>query len=123
MRQQGAEPLAALTVLLPVPGTSHYSAGTALKQLHVSAGIEFPAISLDQLWLVIEGVALAGGARHEELYDPFRFCGVMQTRRLGEQARFVQNTRKCDPAQTATEVPQEVASVHRFNPGREIRWY
>ena len=58
-------------------GLFMHGAGTALEQLDLLAGIERLAVPLDQLRLVVERVALAGGARHEELHDALglgRWC-------------------------------------------------
>ena len=65
MRQQVADPLAALAVLLPAPRARHHHTGVALEQLDLFAGIQLLAGMLDQSRLVVERVALARGAGHE----------------------------------------------------------
>ena len=62
--------------------------GTALEQFHLAARIELLAVALDQLGLVIEGVALAGRAGHEELHHAFGFGGMMQALRVRPAVRF-----------------------------------
>ena len=78
VRQQVADPVAALAVLPPFPGAGHDGARLALEQLDLAAGIELPAVSLDERGFVVERVALAGRARHEELHDPGGAGTVMQ---------------------------------------------
>ena len=54
VRKQVADPLAALSVLLPTPRARHHHARIALKQLHLFARIPLFAGVLDQPRLVIE---------------------------------------------------------------------
>ena len=46
VRQQTADPLAALAKLPPFPGARHHGARLALKELDLAAGIELLAVSL-----------------------------------------------------------------------------
>src|SRR5262249_40369650 len=79
--QQPAYPSAALSVLSPFPGARHAGARRALEELNFASRIQLLPVPLDKRRLVIECIALAGRARHEELDDPFGTCGEMDSRR------------------------------------------
>src|SRR5712671_5296624 len=96
VRYELTDPLAGLASLLPLPRTLHHGARTALKQLHLATGIEFLAAALNQRGLVIEGVALARSAGHEELHHSLSFGRVVR--------RAFEHLGQCNAAQTATEV-------------------
>ena len=89
--------------------------GLLWKQLDFAAGIELLAVALDQLRLVVEGVALAGGAGHEELHDALGFRRMMQANGcIGEQSRFAQQLGEGDSAETAAVLPEKISAVHSF---------
>ena len=69
VRNQIADPFAALAALPPLPGALHARAGVALKQFDLLARIKRLAVAANQLRLVIERVALARRARHKQLHD------------------------------------------------------
>ena len=100
MRQQPANPFAAFAMLFPIPRALHHCAWVALEKLYFAARIELLAVPLDQLRLVIKGVALAGCAGHEELDDPLSFA-----RLSSEQALLTQDVSQCDAAKAATIFP------------------
>ncbi len=115
MRHQVAHPLTALAILLPAPGACHAGAGITLKQLDLLAGVERLAVELDQLGLVVERVALAGGAGHEHLHDAFGFRRMVHADRhfgrlrIGQHAAIGQKLRQRNAAQAAAQFPQELA--------------
>ena len=84
VRHQVAHPFAAVAVLPPGPGAFHALPGVALEQLDFFARIERLAVAANQLGLVIECIALAGRARHEELHHAFCLRRVMQTGACGD---------------------------------------
>src|SRR5689334_15734833 len=96
MRHQVADPLPTLAPRLPLPGALHDSARLALEQLDLSTRVELLAVTTDQLRLVVERVALARGARHEELHHALR-----PRRKMGLRA---EHPRQCDSTQPASEV-------------------
>ena len=75
---QITHPFAALAVLFPLPGALHAGPGRALEQFDLFAGVPGLAVAFDEFGLVIEQVALAGGAGHEELHDSLSFGRVVQ---------------------------------------------
>ena len=115
--------LPALAVLLPAPGAGQARAGKALKQLDLFARIERLAVALDQLGLVVERVALAGGAGHEQLDDPLGLGPMMQAAvqigapgprpGIGQQSAFAQQRGQRDAAQSAAEIPEKLAPAAR----------
>ena len=118
VRQGVGHPAAALAVLPPGPralaapaGRRDGAAGDA--EVH---GLAVPA---DQLGLVVERVALAGAAEHEELDDRLRPGRVMRPcrllgRRAGQQALFVQKrTITATVPRPAPELLQEIAAGRR----------
>jgi hypothetical protein len=123
MRQQVADPLAALAVAAPFPGAGHDRTRLALKQLDLAAGIEFLAGSPDDVRFIIECVALTGRARHEELYDPRGTGAVMQAAvpvgsrslrgagRAGECPFRAQEVSQRDRAKSTARVLQESAAT------------
>src|SRR5215831_7061705 len=78
VRREIAHPFATLTVLLPAPGTLHASSGFALEQFDFLARVERLAVAFDEIGLVVEQVALTGGAGHEQLHDAFGLGLVME---------------------------------------------
>ena len=103
-------------------GLAMQSPGRALKQLDLLAGVERLAVALDQLGLVVERVALAGRARHEELHDALGLgaddagrpsSGPARRRVVGQQTCFGQQVRQRNAAQAAAEVPEELAARRR----------
>src|SRR6185437_10905173 len=103
MRDEIADPLAALAPWLPVPRTLHHGARIALKKFHPAAGIELFAAALDEFRLVVKRVALARGARHEQLNDASRPRGVMQSAIQNAIRLRRHNVRK------QTAVPEQMA--------------
>src|SRR5262249_26049094 len=120
MRDEFADPLAALTVLLPPPGALHYGPRVALEKLNFVAGVEPLAVTLDEVGFVVEGIALAGSAGHEELTPALRACRMvkaaveldrafapshpLRTRPLrAEEFVKAQQVGQCDPAEAAAE--------------------
>src|SRR5438270_5700286 len=79
VRDQVADPFAAMSILLPIPGALHDRSWLALKELDLAARIEFLPCPFDHFGFVIKGVALAGGAGHEELHHPLGTGAMMQT--------------------------------------------
>ena len=78
LRHQAADPLATLAVLLPRPtGFSCRRRGRS-ETARPCRRIERLTVALDQLGFVVEGVALAGGAGHEQLHDALGLGRVMQ---------------------------------------------
>src|SRR6266436_287745 len=78
VRDEVADPFAALAVLFPVPGTFHHRARIALEQLHFATGFKFFSAAFDELGFVIERITLAGRSRHEQLHDAFGSGSMMQ---------------------------------------------
>src|SRR5690349_21466485 len=103
MRDEIADPLAAFAPGLPVPWTLHHGTRVALKKFHPAAGIELFAAAFDELRLVVKRVALARGARHEQLNDASGARGVMQTAVQNAIRLRRHNVRK------QTAVPEQVA--------------
>jgi hypothetical protein len=72
---------------------------------------------LDQARLVIEGVALAGCARHEKLHNAFGARAMMQTAVplrtrfdfIREQILFAEKLGQSNAAEAASEMPKELA--------------
>ena len=127
VRHQVADPLAALAVLLPLPGALHHAPGRALEQLDLAAGVELLAVLLDQQRLVVERVALAGRARHEQLRRPASPCAgwcsppfhsgrgrAQAPRRSRQQALRAEQVRQGDAAEAAAGSPEEFGerSIH-----------
>ena len=121
VRHEIADPAAALAVLPPFPGAGHHRAGLALEQLDLAARIELLAVPLDQRRLVVERVALAGRARHEELNDALGPGAVMQPavelgpgpqrfsrRRIGQERFGPHQVGQRQRAETAAGVPREM---------------
>ena len=71
-------PLARLSALFPRPRRGHDHARIALEEFHFLAGVEGLAGLLREEGLVIEGIALAGGAGHEQLDDALGARGMMK---------------------------------------------
>ena len=99
-----------------VHGLFMHAPGRALEQLDLAAGVELLAVPLDQRRLVVERVALAGRAGHEQLHDPLGPGPVMQAAvrgrraaggRGGEQPLAPEQVRQGDAAQTAAGVPEK----------------
>jgi len=103
-------------VLPPAPGAFHHGAGRALEQFDMAAGVERLTVAADQLRLVIESVALAGGPGHEHLHDALGFRGMVQSAvqlgpwRVGEQAVVAEQPGHGDAAEPAAGLPEEVAA-------------
>ena len=120
-----AHPFAALAVGLPAPRAFHAHARIALEQLHFFARIKLFAAPLNQLRLVIEGVALARGAGHEKLNHSSGLGAVMKAAVQFGPDRRRQRPRRCtrqqtaateqmdqrDGAQPAAEAPKKLAPV------------
>ena len=98
----------------------HHRAGVTLEQLHFAAGVEFLPVALDERGLVIERVALAGGARHEQLHNPLRLGAMMQAaveiraagRGRGEQAVLAEQGSHRNSAESAAETPEKFPAVN-----------
>src|SRR5262245_25673170 len=105
MRERRAHPAPALTVLLPPPGALEHVARLARRRLDVLPRIELLAVQPDQLGLVVERVALARAAVHEELDDPPDLGSVVQSaadlwpraRGTGQRATLGKQLRKRRP--------------------------
>ena len=78
VRNEIADPLAALAVLPPFPRAGHHGAGLALEQLDLAPRVELLAVLLDQRRLIVKRVALAGRARHEQVNDSLGPGEMMQ---------------------------------------------
>ncbi len=91
LRDSAADPATGLAVLLPVERTLHHVSRRAGGGFDFFAGIEFLTAAFDEFGFVIEQVALARAAVHEELDDALNFRWMMKaavkfrTRRVGEQ--------------------------------------
>src|SRR6266576_3088281 len=119
VRNEIADPFAALAVWFPVPGTFHYRAGIALEQFHFPAGFKFFSTAFDQLRLVIERVTLAGCSRHEQLHHAFGSGPMMRaavpfgTRSgsLGKQSLLAEQMSHGDAAEASSEAPEKFATI------------
>src|SRR5262249_15880490 len=121
--------LAALAALPPLPRALHDGSGGRLEQLDLAARIERLAVLLEEHRLVVEQVALAGGAGHEQLHDALRFGLVVQAGvevldeggRGGEGALVAEQPRQGDAAEAAAGVPEEGATVEGVGHGGFLR--
>src|SRR5206468_976946 len=129
--QQVADPLAALAVPPPAPRALHDRAGRTLEQFDAAARVELLAVAPDQQRFVVEGVALAGGAGHEQLHDALRPGAVMQAaaqfgarlrRLLTEQAVLDEQVRQRDATQAAAALPQERTAIRQGVHGEAPRF-
>ncbi len=109
-----ADPAAGLSVLRPLKRALHEVAGRAHAGLdpHAFPGVERLAVQFLEGGLVVEEVALAGPAIHEELDDPLcPGCELGEgLRRLCEKAILREKGRQRHPAQAGAEVAEEVAT-------------
>src|SRR5438105_1628133 len=69
VREQSADPLARLAVLLELPLGSHDPPLIAMPAAAVRAHGDGPAVEWVKCWLVIEGIDLAWAAVHEQKDD------------------------------------------------------
>ena len=88
-----------------------HGAGTALKQFDFLAGIERLAIAFDQFGLIVERVALAGRAGHEELDDSPGLRRMMQFSTVGRpdsasRANNPPSANSCDSAMPPRPPPR-----------------
>src|SRR5205823_13813470 len=123
VREDAADPPAGLPVLLEGERALHDAAEPAGDGLDPGAGVELPAVVLGQGRLVVEGVALADAAVHEELDDAphlgpvvqpaveFRASGGLTPpggRLPREQAAPAEQVRQGDATQAPAQAPQQV---------------
>ncbi len=127
MRDEIADPFAALPMLFPVPGTFHHDARIALEQFNFAARIEFLSGAPDQFGFVIKRVALAGRPGHEQLdhapspgkralceWSSGWLCG------LREETAFGKKLSEGNSAQTASQAPQKFTPAIGFP--RRLEW-
>src|SRR5882672_169785 len=116
---QIADPTATVAVLFPVPGTFHAGPRFALEKFDLAARVEFLSVAFEQLRLVIEGIALAGGAGHEKLHHATGAGAVMQTAvelgarpgLVGEQSVTTEQMRESNAAEAAAKTPEELTAI------------
>ena len=88
-------------------------AGGGLEQLHLLAGVPGLAVALDQQRLVIEHVALAGRAGHEELdhaLGPGTRSGAGE-RLLSKGLFAAEELGQGDAAEPAARAPEQLAAT------------
>jgi hypothetical protein len=67
-------------------------------------------VAANQLRLVIEGIALAGPAEHEELDDRFGSSRMMRARLVGADVLIVQDARQRHGAEAAAKLLQKFSA-------------
>ena len=102
------DPFSALAVAPPVPRRFMRLTGVGLEQFYFLAGIPRLAMIADQPRFVIEGIALAGGAGHEELYDALGPGSEMGS---GKQTVGIEQAGQRDPAKSAAELPEKLPPI------------
>jgi hypothetical protein len=112
IRNQATHPLAALSVLRPLPGRLHDLTGCGLKEFDLFARVPGLGVALDQLRLVVIHVALARRAGHEQLDDSLCRGGMMPDRSLPLERVAIQEVRECDASESTPGVEHERATVH-----------
>src|SRR6266568_8697473 len=118
VRDEIADPFAALAVLFPIPRTFHHRARIALEQFHFAARFKFFSAAFDELGFVIERITLAGRSRHEQLHDAFGSGPMMKaavpfgtrSRRFSEQSLLPKQMRHGDAAEPSSEAPEKFAT-------------
>ena len=117
LREDVADPFAALSVLLELEGAFHQCPLHARRAFDLGFGSEFLSIEPSQRGFVVPGVHGACSAIHEKLDDAFDFCAVMDAtvqfgQRLGNVRRSFtsQQMRERDASETSAETVEEIAS-------------
>jgi len=97
-------------MLRPLERTFHQRAGHTDGGLDAlaGAGVEFLPVSRDELRLVVEQIALARPAIHEELNNALRFRRVMWKRR-GKSVALHQRTER-DTTKTGAQRAEKIAT-------------
>src|SRR5687767_5032140 len=121
MRDQGAHPFAAGSVLPPFPRALHDGTGIALEEFNLAPWIELFATLLNHQRLVVERIHLTGGTGHEELHDALGFGSMVQAaiqiwtrfqiKCVRQQSRTSEEMGQSNTTQASSPVPEKLATV------------
>ena len=117
VRQQAADPRAALAVLAKTIDALHHLPRLAEETEVLAFAFESLAVETFQLWLVIKRVDVADATAAENLHHPFRFGRKVRRARRGNtvdsrRLRLFAIQQPCqrDATETARGVPQKMAA-------------
>ena len=113
VRQEAADPLAALAVAAEREGTLHQPARPAEEGLDLPLARQLPPVVPRQVGLVVEGVDVADAAACEDLDDPLRPRREMQDRLAGGPGLLAQHPGQRDGAEARPGIAQEVPAASR----------
>ena len=126
----GGKQFAALAIGLEIPDRLQPRAEAVLKCLHRLAKIARLPVVLDEVWLVVPEVDVAGRPRHEELHHPFYFRRIDAGRVQADAslsgagshriAVAGQHRRQCQRAKAAARAGQQLAAAQGTR-GRAVR--
>src|SRR5262249_49643429 len=101
--------------------TFHQVTRRARRRFDFFTRIKLLSAAFDQLRFVIEQIALARAAVHEQLNNTLHLCAMMQTaikfrsrfeRCVGEQSARTEQMRHRNPAEATAEAPEKFAECN-----------